>query len=343
MAPTSCWSGRQEVGCTGMKTLANDVLGRLCSARAPFDYLNQYEKDLRPVFFEELAVMSFAGLLHLPFYDAQTDDLGQPLRATWRGSRRDKQHAPGNASDGLIHAVGYSILVEATLSRKSDQWKREFAAAIRHAKAEEDALQAGPQDVYCALVAPEISDDTFESIRSHNERAGCKLIPLELQALAQALETSAMAFTLRHADVRRLFIRLVDCIKECPDTDAWRKETTNCLSNWQREVLKHEKSTMLAIKSYEAIIRSGRKQVAMSDILVALNSDRTILSYFEAIQESFYDQIVEQSLLQESLVVETSKLDLTGERFLVPISLADFCSRCDRRRKAIEGAHQRGS
>jgi len=328
-----------------MRTLASKVLCKLRRRttpleRSPFGYLNDFDKALRPTRFEELAVEAFAGLLHVVFYDAPTEDAEQVLRATWRGGGPDTRNAPGNAADGLIRAAGFFILVEATLREKSDQWAREFAQVVRHAKQETKSLDTDPADVYCVLVAPTVFDDTFESTRSYNERSPHKIIPLELKPLAHAVETSAMALTIRHADVRRLLIRLVECLAACSDVGSWRRQVQGCVSAWRSEVLAQEKTTTIALKSYEAMIRSGQERMAMSEILLFLNRDRTLQAYLKRLRVSVDPKLVEGSLVQESLVAETKKIDLTGDIFFVPIPLTDFCARCDRRRLVAEHAYR---
>jgi len=321
------------------------ILDRL---RSPYKkYLNKYEKKLRPTLFELLAVQGFASLLYLPFFDADTDDQLQQYRATWLGKRRPGEKAPGGGPDGIVRAHEFFILVKATLDTSSDQWARKFASALRHAKDVTLNIGANVADVYTVLLATKLHEDTFQAVKISNETNSNKIILLELNhidpsaliPIVLAVETADMAFTIRHVEVRRLLLNLIKCLKESGSLDDYRRKNVSCASSWQEEVLKLEKATTIAVRSYEVMIRSGRNFVAMSEILADLNRQAMLKKYFQKIRELIHAQTVLQSLEQESLVAEKSEICTTGETVFVPIPFSDFDGRSLRRLKAIKQIH----
>ncbi len=305
--------------------------------KSPTVLLNTYPKRQRPLFFEELVVQALAAQLHLPFYDGDSDDANVPYRATWHGSRATRQKARGRQPDGTIRARGFWLCVEATLSTGSTQWAREFSSAKRHLLALARQPSAPPGSVFGLLVARKLHEDTFEAIRASNAGRPPHIIPLEASHLPVAVETSFLALTLRDLDTRMLIRNLLARLANCHDLAEYRQNAHKCIGEWQRAVLLQERPTMVAIKSYELMASSPSGHMATSQILVALNRQPELQTYFGKIRETPGAEMVVQSLLQESLAIKVGELH-TGEQLLEPILSSDFCARSHRRLRAVKNA-----
>jgi hypothetical protein len=301
----------------------------------PYDVLNAYRKENRPFYYEQLVVQSFARILNLPLEDRDDVDANTPHKVTWFGSKREADKAPGNHPDGLAHAHDFKIGIEATLAGGSKQWAREFAQAVRHADRVIAEFKIDPQDLYFSLVVRELSDDTFSAIRSSKATRRTKLIPFELRILSDVMETSLLARTMRHVEIRRLLHDLVDDIQASARVEIFRKRAALTAIRWQKHVLDLEKPTMLAIKSYEAILRTQREHAGLSEIILRLQKDRYVKSYLSKIEQGIEPESVERSLIQESLGVVVGRLP-TGEHLFAPVPIPDFRSRCTRRLTLIE-------
>lgn len=311
------------------------ILGRL---RDPSKYLSQYHASHQSMRFEELVCQAFAVWLHVPFYDADNDDSTVQYRMTWLGSAHKVTKAPAGP-DGIARAHGFYIVVEATRKTGTSQWSQELARCVDHATKVAQDNNAAPNDVYAVLVTEKLHRDTYTSVKSYNATGEYKIVLIGLDDLRTAVETSHLAFTIRHLEVRKLLGDLLGC---CSRADSLRSFTDGCrhtTDGWQKETLQLEQAVTVAVKSYEAMLREGRNQVGVSDILKRLSKHPTVRSYFGKIGSTLRRATIVESLTQESLGALLCRNLTTGEELFCPVPLADFKSRCARRMSAVEAAH----
>jgi len=300
-------------------------------------YLGQHHQTQHSLRFEELACLAFGGLLHVPCYDVDTDDASEAHRLTWLGSAAKLLRAPPGGPDGIARAHDYYVLIEATQKTGTKQWSQEFGACLDHARTLRQAEQVGARDLMVVLVMTRLHEDTYGAVKPYNESGDVKIVPLEIDGLCRALETAHLAFTIRHLEVRRLFSALLNCVSREDSADSYRASACRATQEWQRAVLELEKTAVVAVRSYRAMIMEGRASVGLSDIFTRLTRDPVIKSYFGRADGDLALRDISHSLLQESLGAVVGKL-FNGEELFCPVPLIEFKSRCKRRLQAVEKA-----
>lgn len=301
-------------------------------------YLSHYQTNQRSARFEQLVCEAFAGLLRLPFYDADNEHTGQQYRVTWRGSESSSATAPAGP-DGIARAHGFYLALEATRKTGTKQWSQEFPRCLDHARDLAKETDAAPADVYIVLVTTQTHLDTFNSVKAHNHHPtdGFRFVLMGLDELRTAVETSFLAFTMRHLDARKLLDDLLDCTSRAESLPGFRDRAAHYAAGWQGDVLELEKPSVLAVRSYAAMVKMRRQHVAVSEILTRLNRDPVIRWYFGRIEGQLDPQTIAGSLLQESLGAAVGKL-LGGDQLFCPVPLVEFETRCRRRLAAVEDA-----
>jgi hypothetical protein len=298
------------------------------------EYLNQFPNWQRSTHFEKLVAEAFSHILYLPFYASDNDDDSIPHRVIWRGKVNPVSKAPGRGPDAIARCYHFCLIIEATRKPGSDQWSREFAQSIRHCKdfCSKEGVQ--PNNVYVLIVCLNLHEDTYKSIKA-NPKQEYRLTPIGLIDLAIVLETSILAFTMRHLELRQLLNQITDCIRTSSSLDDFRNAEDNLLKNWQKDVLKVEKNAFLGVKSYEAMRRISRTHIGASEILRRLQRHRTLNKYLKIIGEKLSLDIIEESLIQQSLASQLSPT-YDGERLFSPVLFTDFKERELRLIKAVE-------
>ncbi len=297
-------------------------------------YLRGARKAPRSAKFEQLVLRAFAELLHLPFRDVDDGD-SPPNVVKWFGSQECRTTARGNGPDGVATAYGFCLSIEATQQTGARQCSMECSQALRHARRYAHSNELDPGDMGCILVAGTLHEDTHSFCRTSNAREPIKILPLELRIIAEMVETSILAFTVRNADVRNLFTKALGALDESSSLDAYRGIVERQTRLWQGEVLDLGKNTIVAVRSYEAIRRIGRPQVGESEILGRLLHHPTLKRYFTKLGRKLDPEMIERGLLDEGLAIAT-RLVPTGERIYWAVPLEDFKSRCARRTLALE-------
>jgi hypothetical protein len=285
-----------------------------------------------------LVCEALAAVLHIPLYDSVGDLASAPYRVVWRGDKEAGTTAPGGGPDGIAHAHGFHISIEATRKPGTKQWSQEFAGCLDHARKLCSETGADPCDVLAVLVPEHVHVDTLTSAHSHNQGStDLKLVLLEPAHLRAIAETSHLAFTLKHTELRRLLLEIVDCLRQTNDPDGFRQRADRCLKTWQGSVLDLEERVILAIRSYRAMVRYAKRSVHASEILERLNKD-TFVRWYARRSESIVDaERIADCLVEESLAAQVGRL-FSGERVLEPVPISDFQSRCQRRMSAVEQA-----
>ena len=279
-------------------------------------------------------------MLHLPFYDASNEDSDKEHRVTWCGITSSSSKAPPGP-DGVARAHGFYVVIEATRKEGTKQWSQEFAPSLQHARDLAQQTGAGPQDTYIILVTTRIHEHSFQAVKVHNASNEYKIVPVEVETLCSAVETSYLALTIRHLEARELLRGLLDCLSEADGLRNFRDLVRRCVSDWQKKVLRLEMGIAVAVKSYGTMIRVGRDHVAVSEIFARLSKHPTVKWYLARMKSTLGPDVIARSLVQESLGAVVGKLPC-GEELFCPVSLVEFKSRCKRRLQAVEGAHAGG-
>jgi len=299
-------------------------------------FLGSFHVAHQSTFFEELIVQSFPIILHLPFFDITDDDSTIAYRVTWNGSRNLRTRAPGGGPDGIGRGRGFNIIIEATLKTGTKQWSQEFAISLKHARDTNDQyLHVNPELIITVLVTPAIHDYTYNSVKHNNQSNPYKIIPIETIILKKLVETSRLAFTLRHLDIRDFFNNIINELFSSYDCNDYRKRSISVVNNWQKEVLQLEKKTIIPIKSYHVMRKINRNHISTSEILRDLANDKFIKKYSEKVKEGFGAEIINQCIVQESLGKVLSKINY-AEHIFAPVPISDFRSRCKWRSLALE-------
>lgn len=298
-------------------------------------YLAQFHQSQRSTYFEKFITEAFSNILYLPFHTSDNDDPNIPHRLTWQGSINPVSKAPRGKPDAIAYCYNYYLTIEATLKTGANQWAQEFAQSIRHC--EDFCSQNGIQqkDAFVLMICTKLFRDTYRSIKN-NPRQECKLIPIEVSELSRILETSILAFTMRHLELRRLFHQISDCIRDSSSVNDFYESVDSSITRWQKDVLKLEKSAFIGVKSYEAMRKIGRTHIGMSEILQKLQRHPVVNQYFNIIREKIRGDTIENSLVQQSFA---SRLAPTyeGEELFEPVPRVDFKGRSVRLINTVMG------
>jgi hypothetical protein len=104
------------------------------------------------------------------------------------------------------------------------------------------------------------------------------------------------------------------------------------ISEWQKDVLKREKTVFFGLKSYEAMRKVGRNIVGTSEILLNLNKDSRLNRYVQILGGDLTTYIKE-SLLSEKLAYLVTTPD---EDCFCKVNCTDYKARGLRLIKEVE-------
>lgn len=296
-------------------------------------YLGQFPINQRSVYFEKLIVQAFASILNLPFYSTDNDDANQRHRATWLGGDAGPFAAPPGP-DGVIRAYDFQILIEPTLKEGANQWSQEFASCIRHGETYANQHGLTRSELYVILMAPKLHIDTLRSIRGHPS-SQLNAIPIEVSSVIDILDTSILAFSMRHLELRKLFNQICECVDPSLSILEFHERSSDTISRWQKDVLRLEKGAFIGVKSYEAMSKIGRKYIGTSEILTRLQTHPFVGKYLKRIGQRIQPSHIEKSLIEQSLASQVGKT-LEGEELFCRVPSVDFKSRQEKLIKAVE-------
>ncbi len=288
------------------------------------EYLNKFHPPHRSIYFEELIGQAFRHILYLPYYTSDNDNPTDSFRVIWQGSINPPSNAP-QGPDIITCCYDFNLLIEATLKTGANQWTQEFAASARHCDDFINQTGLQPKDVSIILVTPKLHQDTYRSIHQH-PRQEFNFIPIEASTLAKILETSILAFTMMHVELRRFFHEIQKCIKEASSLQEYRRLVDRSLIDWQKGALKLERNAFIGVKSYEAMKKINRTHVGASEILQRLQKHPFVRQYLKIIGGKLTSDVIEDCLIRQSLA---SRLSLTydGEPIFEPVPYEDFKGR----------------
>ncbi len=302
-------------------------------------YLTKFHETQQSTYFEQLIAEVFSHVFYLPLYTSDNDNNSIPHRVIWLGKNNPISKAPGGGPDAVAHCYNFHLIIEATRKTGTRQWSQEFAQSIEHCKdfCNETGIQK--KDVVTLMICTNLHRYTYRSIKS-NPRQEYKLVPIKVLDLVKILQTSILAFTLRHLELRKLLNQIYNCIRDSSSVQNFSDSVDSITTRWQKDVLKLEKSVFICVKSYEAmrkIVRThGRIHIGVSEILQKLQGHPIVKQYFDIIGEVIMSDTIEDSLVQQSFA---SRIGLTydGEEIFEPVPRVDFEGRSLRLINVVKG------
>lgn len=296
-------------------------------------FLNRYQQNYQPAAFEYLVAATFSQIFYLPFQTKDNEDNTIRYRAVWYGSinRKSISKAP-LGPDSICFAYGFNVLIEATLRSGTGQWRKEFIESLSHYDAFVKDNNVDKREVYLVFVVPKLHKDTYTGFKQ-KVKEGYNIIILESASLAKIGNISKMIFTVRHLDIRQLFNDLVKKFRESTAFDKFKDESNKAISEWEKDVLKKEKTVFFGLRSYEAMAKIGRNIVGTSDILLKLNKDSKFKYYTKILGEGDLTSFVREGLLLERLACLITTPD---EDLFCRINKDDFKARGQRLINQVE-------
>lgn len=287
-------------------------------------YLDGFHRTQRSTQFEKFVAEALSHILYLPFYTQDNDDPNVPHRVIWHGSVNPPSKAPQLSPDATARCYDFYLTIEATRKTGANQWIQEFGQSIRHC--EDFCVQNRIQhrNVFVLMICTTLFRDTYQSIRG-NPRQDIKLVPIRASDLAKILETSILAFSFRHLELRKLFHQISDSIRESPSERDFFRSVDSHITKWQKDVLQLEKSVFIGLKSYEAMRTIGRTHIGMSEILQRLERHPTVRQYCSIIGDRIGPDMVGQSLINQSFACRLTPT--YDEELFAPVPHVDFNGR----------------
>ena len=298
-------------------------------------YLGRYQHTSTPAAFEYLVATAFSRIFHLPLQTKAKEDPTIHHRVIWKGDFNKKNRtfskSPSGA-DSICFAFEFYILVESTLRSGANQWRKEFVECLRHYDDFVRDNRIAKNDVYLAMITPKLHKDTYTGFKQKVVE-GYNVILLEAPSLARIWEVSNIVLTMRHLDLRQLFLCLVDVIRDSSTFEKMRDEITRRISEWREGVFKREKTAFFGLRSYEAMKRVGRRTVGTSEILLNLHEDRKLKEYMSILGGGEMATYIREGLLSERLAYCIRTPD---EDMFCMVNKTDFKSRGMRLINAVE-------
>ncbi len=293
----------------------------------PGAFLASYPQQDQPIRFEQLISKSVSMILNLPYFCADDDDKRVQHRVTWLGSEKDGKKAPPGP-DAVARCHGFNLLIEATRRTGATQWAHEFASALRHWEEYCNSESLDKHHTYVILVVTELHDDTISSVRAFPRR-DFRLIPLKSRNVAGILETSSLAFTMRHCEFRELANEAHELVKSCSSKRQYARLLAAEITKWQRHVLSLEKCAFVGVLSYQAMERIEKSLVSESEIMLELHKKKRLKTYLKKLGEGLNPDIVHESLTANSLAIVRSRT-FADECLFERVPVRDFESRLAR-------------
>jgi len=259
----------------------------------------------------------------------------------WYGSGAKATLAP-QGQDGDAVSPELCLIIEASLTTGAKQCTREFPQCLRHVQDFARRRRRSHDHVFGLFVTQTLHTDTFNAVKSSNDQRTLKIVPMEAALMGQSLKAAALAFTMRHLEVTQLLRGLTMCVKDTTTLRAFRQRARKHIEDRKASVLSTEKTTVMAIKAYEAIHQLARTPGAhlISDgqVLIHLEKDPFVQDYLKHARAGKLDpEFIRECLKSESLAVASPALP--GKEFVLrPVSCWDYRFRSDRRVTRVRSA-----
>lgn len=285
--------------------------------------------------FEYLAASTFSQAFYLPFQSIDNEDTSVNHRVMWYGSvtnlKTTTKAASPAGSDSICFAYGFYVLIENTLRTGANQWRKEFIESLKHYDKFITDRTLDRKDVLLALIVSKLHNDTYTGFKQ-KVLEGYNIVLLESSWLEKVVEASKMISTVRHLDLRHLFNDMLKILRESTSFEKFRTDMNKSISEWQKDVLKREKTVFFGLKSYEAMRKVGRNIVGTSEILLNLNKDSRLNRYVQILGGDLTTYIKE-SLLSEKLAYLVTTPD---EDCFCKVNCTDYKARGLRLIKEVE-------
>jgi hypothetical protein len=152
------------------------------------------------------------------------------------------------------------------------------------------------------------------------------------------LETSILALTMMDGQLRQLLDRLVRDCREALSLNDFLALAGESVAQWQKAVLRAEKGTFLAVRSYMAVHRlaDGRAPVLVSsgDLFRRMRYDPVAKRYMNLLGRRLESRELEQSLCGEHLGFRADVA--LREPLFCPVPLSDYAVRSARLVQVLE-------
>lgn len=248
-------------------------------------YVNRYPREQRSAAIELLISKAIAFMFHLPFFTSETNDLLVVHKVVWNGRNETAPICgPGGASDTNLFARHIDFLVEITLRTGANQWKLEFAPALRHMQEYIAVNNKSSDEVYLLLIAPQIHQDTYNSIR-HKLNEGSNIIPLKFNNVEKIAQVCNLSIGLRHIDLKHLFDKLARKIMDINNLPNYEATSEEIIDNWRKDFLRNDRFVFLGIKGYRVFKERQREIMTASDIFTELSTKNDVKLYFDITEQ----------------------------------------------------------
>ena len=287
------------------------------------NYLDNYPQNRQPAHFEKLISETFAHIFHTPFFCINNEDATKKYRVTWQGNSTNMIKAPEGGADTIAYCHNFYLTIESTLSELASQCNREFSQSIRHCEDFCNDNNIQTRDAFSLLICKSVHRDTFRAIRVHPQN-DFRIIPLTVSQIQIILQTSILACTIRHLELRRIFNRISDLIRESSSLDNFNTSADNSIINWQKDVLAYEIGSFLGIKACEAIKNIGRRGVATGEIFERLIKHPIVGQYYNLLGKKIGMGEIEKYLLEKGFACRIGKIQQTNEMMFELVPYSDF-------------------
>jgi len=301
-------------------------------------YLKRYAQNDQPAAFEYLVAGNISQIFFLPFQSRDNENNTVKHRVIWRGSinRRSKTISKSpSGPDAICFAYGFYVLIESTLRKGANQWRKEFVESLSHYDHFVTNNNVDKKDVYLLIIAPKIHKDTYTGFKQ-KACEGYNIVVLKNSHLAKIGKCSGMISTIRHLDLRQLFTDLVKILRESVAFDKIVYELNKTIYKWQSDVFKREKAVFFGLKAYEAMKKVPKNIVGTADILWNLERDGKFNYYLHILGGGDVTSYIKDGLLSEKLAYLITTPD---EDLFCKVNAIDFKARGLRLIKAVEGIH----
>lgn len=290
------------------------------------EYLEGFPIEQQAARWEELIAKAFSHTLNIPFYSRDNDRKSVRFRVSWQGSGRPPSIAPSGTPDIVAYCYDFDLLVEPTLKTGANQWTQEYASSLRHCEDYITAKGLDPSNVYVIVVPLELHRDTYRSIRDR-PRGSITFVPMEVTHLAKILQTSILASTMRHSELRRLLYKLQESIRTSSSLPNYHTSIDNLLTDWQKRVFGRGVLGFIGVKScrimWKLIKESDRRWISTSEIFEELVRDRFVTQYLRITGRGLDFATINESLLQGGFAIDITTEQETEETFFQPLPHED--------------------
>lgn len=298
-------------------------------------YINRFIDRYRPAAFEYLAASAFSKIFYLPFQSNDTEDASITHRVIWHGriNRRLRTFSKSpSGPDATCFCYGFYNLIETTLKVGTGQWRKEFIESLRHYDDFVTNNNVDKKDVYLTFIVPKLHKDTYTGFQPKVNES-YNIILLESSWLAKIVDTSKMISTIRHLDLRYLFMNIIKIFQESTAFENFKADANKAISESQKDVITREKTVFFGLRSYEAMKKVGRNTVGTSEILLNLHKDAKFKRYTKILGNIDLTSHIKEGLIFERLAYLIPSPD---ENFFHKVNSPDFKARGLRLIKTVE-------